>query len=234
MVNHGHAVIVTTLQAGCSSSQSPQDQITSPVSAILFYEYWGFRGYQTKTVIIENGIVNESVEEWERGYAKAIPVGPAEELARKLNFNDYTELQLAYGQLYHYKNYPFGKVYTFYGIYNGTNDYTIMIWNDSGVHKIALPDSDFLFEDLQYNENHLYLILSEYPEEMDDQEGCIFVYEIELNSFNPTKYTLTNKRDILWECENVLITKKKLYLVDNVNITHTTADANLVVIDCYC
>ena len=46
-----------------------------------------------------------------------------------------------------------------------------------------------------------------------------------------TKYTLTCKREVLLHCDNFLIKNKKLYLVNNVNIAHTTADSTLAVID---
>lgn len=219
------------LLAGCTPNQSPQEQVISPISANLFYEYLDPSEYQTKNINIENGIISESADKWERGFAKAVPVGPAEELAKKLGFKDYTELQLAYGQLYHYNNYPMGKVYVFFGNYNATNDYTVMIWNDSDVQKIPLPDTDFYFRDLQYDGNHLYLILTEYPEEKDDLEDHIFVYEIDLKSFKPTKYTLSYKRDVNFSFQKFLIKNKKLYVVSNANITHTTADSYLMAID---
>ena len=216
---------------GCASSQPPQENIASKISCNLFYEYWDFTGYKTKNFKIENCVAKVNREKWERGFAEPIPVKPAEELAQKLNFNDYIELQLAYGQLFHYENYPIGKVYTFFGNYSGTDGYTIMIWDDRGVHEIELPDTDYLFCDLQLDNNHLYLILSEYHEDDDDLEDSIFVYEIDLNEFTYIKYTLTCKREIILYCNDFLIKNKKLYLMNTHNVTQKTADSSLAVID---
>lgn len=224
-------ILVLLLLTSCSSTQPLQDKIASKISCNLFYEYYDISGYKTKNLKIENGVVSNSNEKWERGFKKAIPVDPAEKLAQKLGFKNYTDLQLAYGQLYHYENFPIGKVYTFFGNYNGAHDYTIIIWNNRGVHKIELPDTDYLFRDLQINDNYLYLILSEYSGEDDGLKDNIFIYEIELNGFNFTKYSLSCKKDILFNCNDLLINNKKLYMVSKINITHSNADSTLGVID---
>ena len=75
------------------------------------------------------------------------------------------------------------------------------------------------------------LILSEYPEEDDNLEDSIFVYEIELKGFTYIKYTLTCKREIILYCNNFLIKNKKLYLVNTLDVTQKTADSSLAVID---
>lgn len=223
------------LPVGCGTPQplqNNQDNIVSEISCNLFYECWDFTGYKTSNYKIENGTVRVNKEKWERGFAEPIPVKPAEELAQKLNFGDYIELQLAYGQLYHYENYPIGRVYTFFGNYSGTDDYTIMIWDDDGVHEIEieLPGTDYLFCDLQLDNNHLYLILSENQED-DDIEDNIFVYEIDLNEFTYIKHTLACKREIMLYCNDFLIKNKKLYLMNTHNVTQNTADSSLMVID---
>ncbi|MGI6406218.1 MAG: hypothetical protein ACOX2E_07135 [Syntrophaceticus sp.] len=204
--------LLIILPVGCRAPQplqDNQDEKDSKISCNLFYEYWDFTGYKTSNYKIENGIVRVNKEKWERGFAEPIPVKPAEELAKNLDFDDYIELQLAYGQLYHYENYQIGRVYTFFGNYSGTDDYTIMIWDDDGVHEIELPDTDYFFRDLQVDNNHLYLILSENQEDDDDIEDSIFVYEIELNEFTYIKYPLTCKREIILCCNDFLIKNRK-------------------------
>jgi hypothetical protein len=223
------------LMTACAvSKQIPTSNVSADdIVCNFFYEYGGGGiYYKTKNLRMEKGKLSDTKEEWERGYMKAIPVEPAENLARILDFEDYTELQLAYGQLYHYENYPIGEVFTFFGNYTGTEDYTIFILNDDDVQKVELKDSNYLFRDLQLHDNYLYLILSEAPEfDGSNYTDSMYVYEFETSGYTYVKYRLNIDNETLFYCKYFLIDHKKIFLASTMNISETNAESIITVID---
>lgn len=225
-------VIYIALLIACSHTEPTPTNIFNGVVYNIFYEHWGFTGYDNTTLMVEDGMVSEHKDEWRRGFSEAIPTKPADELAKELGLKDSLELELTYGQLYDYKKFSMGEVYVFFGNYTGTDNYTIMIWDKSGLHTIEFADTNYFYRDLQLVDDHLYLILSKlFEDDTHNKLYEIIIYEIELSDYTYQQYTTDCEYEYLFACDDFAIKDRKLYMANTIIIDSDTANSIGQVID---